>query len=93
MTVREQIVDCFSNCREFEDNYGLKVDDTYSLFILVQENLDYDDGTLEYFIELNDTSTGADEPCADYNATCPIDNLDDFEKTIMDYIEDNGIYV
>ena len=93
MTVREQIVDCFHNCREFEDSYGLKVDDTHSLFILVQENLDYDDGTLEYFIELNDTSTGADKPCARYNATCPIDNLDDFEKTIMDYLEDNGIYV
>lgn len=92
MTVREQIVDCFQNCREFEDSYGLEIDDTYSLFILVQENTRYN-GTLEYFIELNDISTGACEPCANYNVTCSIDNLDDFEDVIMNYLEDNGIYV
>ena len=93
MTVREQIVDCFKSCRNFEDSYGLMVSDTHSLFILVQEDLDYDDGRLEYFIELNDTSSGTDEPCANYNTFCPIYNLDDFENTIINYLEDNGIYV
>lgn len=91
--LREQIVDCFQKCREFEDCYGLKVNDKYSLFIVVQENFDYDDGTLEYFIELNDTSGGADEPCADYNVSCPLDNFNEFENVIMEYLNDNGICV
>lgn len=93
MTIKEQIVDCFHSCRECEDGYGLKVNDIYSIFILVQENPEYDDGTLEYFIELNDISSGTDEPCANYNVSCPIDSLDNFKNTIMEYLENNGIYV
>ena len=93
MTVREQIVDCFQSCRELEDNYSIKVDDIYSLFILVQENPDYEECVLEYFIELNDTSSGSYEPCAEYNTSCPIDNLDDFEAEIISYLEHNEIYV
>ena len=93
MTVREQIVDCFQSCRELEDSYSIKVDDTYSLFILVQENSDYEECVLEYFIELNDTSSGSYEPCAEYNTSCPINNLDEFETEIIGYLEHNEIYV
>lgn len=93
MTIRKQIADCFQTCRECEDCYSIKVDATHSIFVLVQENPDYNDGTLEYFIELNDISSGNEEPCARYNPSCPMDNLDDFENVIIEYLEDNGICV
>lgn len=88
--LREQIKECFEVCRKLEDCYGLKVNDTYSLFILVQEDWDYEDGTLEYFIELNDTTDGDYEPCS-YNVFCPLDNFDKFESTIIDYLKDNEV--
>ena len=91
--LREQIKECFEICRELEDCYGLKVNDTYSLFILVQDDCDYEDGTLEYFIELNDVTSGGCEPCADYNAFCSLDNFDIFEKTIVEYLDNNGIEI
>lgn len=52
MTLREKIADCFQSCRNLDDCYNIKVNRRYSLFILVQEDPDYDDGTLEYFSQL-----------------------------------------
>lgn len=80
------IEDCFTTCRNEDDCYSFPVDDTHSLFILVQKDPDYNDGTLEYFIELNDTSSGSDEPCATYNTSCQIDNLEMFKETVEKYL-------
>lgn len=86
MTISEQIADCFQNCREHGDSYRIEIDNSHALFILVQENPEYDDGRLEYFIELNKTSSGADEPCASYNASCDMDNFEEFNRVIVSYL-------
>ena len=87
------IEDCFINCSKLDDCYGIQVDDAHKLFVLVQEDPDYNDGTLEYLIELNDNSSGSDEPCAKFNASCVIDDLDKFKKTIIEYLDCNGIVI
>lgn len=93
MKIKEYINECFTTCRNDEDTYCFMVDTTHSLFIMVQENPDYNDGTLEYFIELNDRSTGFDDPCGKYNVCCQIDSLNDFIDVILEYLEDNDICI
>lgn len=89
----ELMEDCFHSCRECDDCYNIKVDEAHCLFILVQENPDYNDGILEYFFELNETSSGSDEPCAKYNVSCSVDNFDEFKNVITNYLSDNEINI
>ena len=92
MTLKEQISKCFNECTEVGECYSLIVDEKHSLFILIQEDKGFDNGDLEYFSELNNVSDGTFEPCATFNATCPIGDLYALENAIIKYLECNEIY-